>query len=54
MTTSPFDPVTIGPLHLRNRFIKSGANEAMSFEGVPTQALVKHHSDLARGMVSSA
>lgn len=25
-TASPFDPVTIGPLTLRNRFIKSGAN----------------------------
>ena len=51
MANSPFDPVTIGPLQLRNRFIKSGANEAMSFNGVPTKALVKHHSDLARGGV---
>jgi 2,4-dienoyl-CoA reductase-like NADH-dependent reductase (Old Yellow Enzyme family) len=50
-TTSPFDPVTIGPLTLRNRFIKSGANEAMSFEGVPTRALLRHHRDLARGGV---
>ena len=51
MPVSPFDPVTIGPLQLRNRFIKSGANEAMSFNGVPTKALLKHHSDLARGGV---
>ncbi len=51
MTISPFDPVTIGPLTLRNRFIKSGANEAMSFNGVPTKALLRHHSDLARGGV---
>ncbi len=50
-TTSPFDPVTIGPLTLRNRFIKSGANEAMSMGGVPTQALLMHHSALARGGV---
>jgi 2,4-dienoyl-CoA reductase-like NADH-dependent reductase (Old Yellow Enzyme family) len=50
-TISPFDPVRIGPLQLRNRFIKSGANEAMSFNGVPTKALVRHHSDLARGGV---
>lgn len=48
---SPFDQVTIGPLTLRNRFIKSGANEAMCLEGRPTRALVKHHTDLAKGGV---
>ncbi len=48
---SPFDAVTIGPLTLRNRFIKSGANEAMCLEGRPTKALVGHHSELARGGV---
>ena len=48
---SPFDPITIGPLTLRNRFIKSGANEAMSKDGRPTRALVKHHRDLAAGGV---
>ena len=48
---SPFDPITIGPLTLRNRFIKSGANEAMCMDGTPTRALVKHHTDLARGGV---
>lgn len=48
---SPFDPITIGPLTLRNRFIKSGANEAMCLQGRPTRALVKHHSELARGGV---
>ena len=47
--TSPFDSITIGPLTLRNRFIKSGANEAMSRDGVPTKAMLKHHGDLARG-----
>lgn len=50
-TPSPFDTLQIGPLTLRNRFIKSGANEAMCLDGLPTQALVKHHSDLARGGV---
>ena len=50
-STSPFDPVRIGPLNLRNRFIKSGANEAMCMNGVPTRALVRHHSDLALGGV---
>jgi 2,4-dienoyl-CoA reductase-like NADH-dependent reductase (Old Yellow Enzyme family) len=49
--SSPFDPVTIGPLTLRNRFIKSGANEAMCMDGFPTKALVQHHSELARGGV---
>ena len=48
-SVSPFDPITIGPLTLRNRFIKSGANEAMSFRGTPTKALVRHHRELARG-----
>ncbi|MEM9423140.1 MAG: NADH:flavin oxidoreductase, partial [Pseudomonadota bacterium] len=51
MTASPFDPLTIGPLRLRNRFIKSGANEAMCLDGRPTQALVKHHRELAAGGV---
>ena len=48
---SPFDPFTIGPVTLRNRFIKSGANEAMCLDGRPTKALVKHHRDLAAGGV---
>ena len=46
-----YTPLTIGPITLRNRFIKSAANEAMSIKGVPTKALVKHHSDLAEGGV---
>jgi 2,4-dienoyl-CoA reductase-like NADH-dependent reductase (Old Yellow Enzyme family) len=48
---SPFDPIQIGPITLRNRFIKSGANEAMSRDGAPTKAMVKHHRDLAAGGV---
>lgn len=48
---SPFDLITIGPLTLRNRFIKSGANEAMCMNSTPTKALVKHHTDLAKGGV---
>lgn len=48
---SPFEPITIGPLRLRNRFIKSGANEAMCLDGTPTAALVEHHRDLAAGGV---
>jgi len=48
---SPFEPITIGPLRLRNRFIKSGANEAMCLDGTPTAALVEHHRELAAGGV---
>ncbi|HEY7776167.1 MAG TPA: NADH:flavin oxidoreductase [Kineobactrum sp.] len=48
---SPFSPLTLGPLTLRNRFIKSGANEAMCLDGRPSKALVKHHRDLAAGGV---
>ncbi|MFK7976343.1 MAG: NADH:flavin oxidoreductase [Halioglobus sp.] len=50
-SNSPFSAFKVGPLTLRNRFIKSGANEAMSKEGRPTKALVKHHRDLAAGGV---
>ena len=46
-----FTPVTIGPLTLRNRFIKSGANEGMTPGALPTKALVKCHRDLAAGGV---
>ncbi len=51
-TSSPFDPVRIGPMMLRNRFIKAGANEAMNVEGAPSRALVKHHRELAAGGVA--
>ena len=50
--TSPFDPMTIGPLTLANRFIKSGANEAMSRDGAPTKAMLKHHGELAQGGIA--
>jgi 2,4-dienoyl-CoA reductase-like NADH-dependent reductase (Old Yellow Enzyme family) len=48
---SPFDPVQIGPITLRNRFIKAGANEGMVFKGAPSKALLRHHRDLAAGGV---
>lgn len=48
---SPFSALQLGPLTLRNRFIKAGANEGMTPAGLPTQALVKHHRDLAAGGV---
>lgn len=46
-----FEPISVGPLTLRNRFIKSATNEAMSRDGWPTRAMVKHHRDLAAGGV---
>lgn len=49
---SPFDPIRIGPITLRNRFMKAGANEGMNVEGAPSKALVKHHRDLAAGGVA--
>ena len=51
-TSELFEPIQIGPLRLRNRFIKSGANEAMCLDGAPTRALVRHHADLAHGGVA--
>ena len=44
-----FTPFQLGPITLRNRFIRAGANEAMSLNGTPTRAMVKHHRDMARG-----
>jgi len=47
----PFSPLQLGPITLRNRFIKAGANEGMTPDGMPTKALVKHHRDIAAGGV---
>ena len=46
---SAFDPLTLGPLRLRNRFIKSATNEGMAKNGVPSKALVEHHRQMAAG-----
>ncbi|WP_265919765.1 NADH:flavin oxidoreductase [Cupriavidus nantongensis] len=46
-----FTPLRIGPLTLRNRFIKAGANEGMTPQGLPTRALVEHHRATAAGGV---
>lgn len=50
--TDPFSPLTLGPITLKNRFIKSGANENMYRKGFPTKALLKHHRDLAAGGIA--
>jgi 2,4-dienoyl-CoA reductase-like NADH-dependent reductase (Old Yellow Enzyme family) len=46
-----FDSLQIGPLRLRNRFIKSATNEGMARGGVPSRALVEHHRQMAAGGV---
>jgi 2,4-dienoyl-CoA reductase-like NADH-dependent reductase (Old Yellow Enzyme family) len=48
-TPSAFEPIRIGPLQLRNRFIKSGANEGMAKGGTPSKMLVEHHRAIAAG-----
>src|SRR3546814_16821268 len=46
-----FTPLKIGPLTLRNRFIKSATNEGMAKGGVPSKMLVEHHRRIAAGGV---
>ena len=47
----PFSPGRLGPITLRNRFIKSATYEGMSPGGVVSGALVEHHRRLAAGGV---
>ena len=47
-----FTPLRVGPLTLRNRFIKSATNEGSARGGVPSKRLVKFHEDIAAGGVS--
>ncbi len=46
---SPFRAMRIGPMTLRNRFIKSATNEGMAKGGVPSKMLAKWHEAFARG-----
>ena len=46
---SPFSPLRVGPLTLRNRLIKSATNEGMTPAGMPSRMLVKLHEDIAAG-----
>jgi len=50
--TDAFSPVRVGPVTLRNRFIRSGANEMMTKDSRPTKALLELHRALARGGVA--
>lgn len=46
---SPFSEVTIGPLRLRNRFIKSATNEGMAKGGIVSRGLAHFHERIAEG-----
>src|SRR5215468_4303481 len=44
-----FSPLTIGPITLRNRFIKTATNEGMSTDCFPSKMLVEWHRRIAAG-----
>lgn len=44
-----FTPLTIGPLTLRNRFIKAATNEGMAKGGVISKGLARFHEKMAEG-----
>jgi 2,4-dienoyl-CoA reductase-like NADH-dependent reductase (Old Yellow Enzyme family) len=49
MTISAFTPLTLGPLTLRNRFIKAATNEGMCKGGVISKGLAQFHETIAKG-----
>jgi 2,4-dienoyl-CoA reductase-like NADH-dependent reductase (Old Yellow Enzyme family) len=49
--TKVFTPGRLGTLELRNRVIKAATYEGMCPGGVPSDALIRHHRDLAAGGV---
>lgn len=44
-----FAPFTLGPIHVPNRFIRSGANEMMTHGSIPTRSLLEFHRRIAAG-----
>ena len=49
METKLFTPVTIGPVTLRNRSIRSAAFESMCPGHKPSEKLYNYHTSVARG-----
>lgn len=49
--TAAFTAVSVGPIVLSNRFIRSGANEMMTSQCLPTKSLLEFHRRLAAGGV---
>ncbi|MBQ2076708.1 MAG: NADH:flavin oxidoreductase, partial [Bacteroidales bacterium] len=46
-----FTPYQLGPITLRNRFIRSAAFENMARDNMPTKELMDYHVSVARGGV---
>ena len=46
---SPFSEVNIGPITLRNRFIKAATNEGMAKGGIVSKGLARFHEKVAEG-----
>lgn len=47
-----FSPITLGPLTLRNRFIKAATNEGMAKGGIVSKGLANFHARMAQGGVA--
>ncbi|MDG3016522.1 NADH:flavin oxidoreductase [Speluncibacter jeojiensis] len=47
----PFSPTTLGPVTLRNRFVKAATSEGRSPEGLVTDDLIDFHLSFVRGGV---
>lgn len=47
----PFAPAKLGPVQLRNRFVKAATNEGMTRDGLVTDELIEYHLAPARGGV---
>jgi len=47
-----YSPLQLGPIELANRFVKAGTYEGMNVANAPSQALLNHHVDIARGGVA--
>jgi 2,4-dienoyl-CoA reductase-like NADH-dependent reductase (Old Yellow Enzyme family) len=52
MVVDAFAPVRLGALQLRNHVIKTATYEGMCPGGIPSDALVQHHRELAAGGVA--